>query len=161
MPFKGSRGPIIIGVIVIALIIGIIAIAGSMNTSSVNRNRNTTGVVSVYLSNAIGIDQISVMNENTQEPFVFTRTMLPVWFNCSLGDTLTFRITLTKGYAWNGFWFSPQDIWCHGLSDSGEVQISASSNNPFGDILKNNEILMFPYCYRTAPAPTPSPSVIE
>jgi len=135
MPFQGNR--IVIIIILIAIIfIGAVAFLASQQQNKPAKGTDETSV-SVTILNNIGVKEIEIQNLNTGKTYTFTLLTLPGAFNCTAGDYLQLRVSTHEGYRWNGWWFTPMDIW----NNDNPAIISAS-----GHIVYKGTITMRPDC---------------
>lgn len=99
MPFKGNRGPIIIGGAVLLLIIIIAAAAASGGP----RNGQPAGTCTATINGAVGLSQINITNQNTGKTIIRTAAELPYTFNLAKGDTIKLSVSVINGYDWNAW----------------------------------------------------------
>ena len=93
---------------VIALI-AIIIFAASASSGS-RRNQNPADLITCTVNSHIGIDKVTITNQNTGKSITKTMADLPYSFNLTQGDTLRFNVTLAVGYVWNA-WEINQYPW--------------------------------------------------
>ncbi len=152
MPFKGSRGPVLIIVIIFFVIIAGIAIASQgPPKSKVTLNSET---VTITINYNVGIKTIEITNQNTGQTYTATVTSLPYSFNCTRGNAIDITVTTNPSYKWNAWTFTPVGI---PLSDN-PATFKADNTNHFGAIINNNQIIMEPNCIHISASPSPTPA---
>jgi hypothetical protein len=119
MGFKGNRGPIIILIIAVLVIVGIIALG-----SSGGRKSNPAGLITCTVNGDVGIDKVIITNQNTGKSITKTYADLPYSFNLTEGDTLRLNVTIADGYAWNAWeinqypWFAQDNPFTMKISEA-------------------------------------------
>jgi hypothetical protein len=112
MPFKITPGLVIVGIIVLALVIGGIAVAASGG----GRKTNTkpAGTYTCTVSSNVGLLSVTIINQNTRGgPMTVEAANLPFSFNFTSGDTLQFNATVTEQFEWNVWKFVKIGTWSH------------------------------------------------
>jgi hypothetical protein len=111
-------------------LLAIIVVAASASSGS-RRNQNPADLITCTVNTDIGIDKVTITNQNTGKSITKTMTDLPYTFNLTEGDTLRLNVTLTEGYVWNA-WEINQYPWF-------------AQDNPF--TMKVNEaVILNPKC---------------
>jgi hypothetical protein len=150
MGFKGSRGPLVIIVIIALVVIAGLAVASQGPPKSKVKESDT---ITVTIQKHVGIDTVTYENiDNPGEIKVLTIIDLPYSFNCTRGDTLIFTETTRSGYNWNTWDFSPMTRSIH------DNPLQIDSSDPL--YCEDNRIIVLPSCsyQRVMATPTPSPS---
>jgi hypothetical protein len=110
MPKLQNRFFVIVGII--ALIILLIA-AAAASPKTVQKPQATPTpdpavtpaptTLSFTVKPGIGLNTVTVTNQNTGATIILTAPDLPITFNFQNGDTLTFKITPSEGYKFNAW----------------------------------------------------------
>lgn len=149
MGFKGTRGPIIIGVIILVVIILGAAIAAQGSPKS----KAVAGQVTIVIERSLGVYYISLNNLN-EETGYFDVSQFPYNFTTSAGDEIEAQGTSKDGYKWSG--------WKIIIGDSSRFVAGTSlyflSDNPLYVDSKTNTITIQPQCLRLNPTPSPTPA---
>ncbi len=61
--------------------------------------------LSFTVKSAVGVEAITVTNQNTGATIILKGADLPATFNCKTSDTLTFKVTASTGYRFNAWVF--------------------------------------------------------
>jgi hypothetical protein len=101
--FKGSRGPVIIGIIAFILIIAVIGIAASGGAPKKAKAQADIAVVTINAE--IGVDYVQILNMRTGGQNIKSSMNLPYSFNCTVGDTLRITASNMPGYLFNTWEF--------------------------------------------------------
>lgn len=152
MPFSNNRRYYIAGIIVFAIIAGLI-INGAISSGPAKKNIKESEVVTVTILKDVGIDTVTYTNYDVPgETKTLTIIDLPYSFNTSRGDTLELTETTRSGYLWNSWDFSPMS------RSNRDNPLVLDTSDPL--YCFNNEIIITPSCnfQRVMASPTPSPS---
>ena len=102
---KGIPMKLLLLIIIIACIAVVIVAA-----STGGGNKQRPGVYTATITGAIGVDTVTVTNQNTGKTIIRTAADLPYKFNFENGDTLKLNVTTIAGYKWNA-WEINQSPW--------------------------------------------------
>jgi hypothetical protein len=96
--------------IVLALILLVIIVIAASLGSTRKTTVKTEGLLTCTVESEIGIETITITNQNTQKNIIRSDVDLPFTFNFTAGDTLKFNVTTIAGYKWNA-WLINQAPW--------------------------------------------------
>lgn len=113
-------------IIVGVLLVGGIAAAAS-NASNAAKKLNATPtpaptvaetpgpppIITYTVNSAIGVQSITVTNQNRGSTLTLTAADLPKSLNCPNGDTLTFKVIPAVGYRFNAWMFGDSQFDSH------------------------------------------------
>lgn len=68
------------------------------------------GVYTATVTGTVGVDTVTIANQNTGKTIIRTAADLPYTFNFENGDTLRLNVTTIAGYKWNA-WEINQTPW--------------------------------------------------
>jgi hypothetical protein len=114
---------IIVAVVALIVIIGIAAASNSASNAAKKAATPTPApiiatpappaIVTYTVGAAIGVQSITVTNQNRGSTLTLTAADLPKSLNCPNGDTLTFKVIATSGYRFNAWMFGDQQFDSH------------------------------------------------
>jgi hypothetical protein len=77
--------------------------AAAMTAGPRNTNPPSGKIVTVTINSDVGLQSITVTNQNTASSWLVLLTELPYSFNCTANDMLTFNATAKTGYKFNAW----------------------------------------------------------
>jgi hypothetical protein len=119
---KGIPTKLLFLIIIIVCII-IVSIAAA----SGGGNKNHPGVYTATIKGTIGLDTVTITNQNTGKTIIRTAADLPYTFNFENGDTFRLNVTTLDGYKWNA-WEINQSPW---FAQDNPLLIKVSGNVEF------------------------------
>lgn len=125
MPFKGSRGPVLI--IAAIFVIVIIAIASLSSGGTAKK----AGIAQVTVNAEVGVSSIIIINQNVVGGAITKAASdLPFVFNCNKGDTLQFYVNSINGYKFNAWWMDSTKTFNNGnpltIKVNGDLTMTAT-----------------------------------
>jgi len=102
MGFKGMRGPIIIGLVILVIVIAVAALSAS--SSPRTPQSGVPGKIYTATINAdIGVQHVIVTNLNTNSKTLVMRTEFPFSFNVTTNEVYSFNVTAQTGFTFDSW----------------------------------------------------------